>query len=153
MAKATDLMNRYLEALEAASADENQDSTSVLLKTDWVRIVFVPAGSENMIEVEMSTPGVDCSSSSTAKDQPEETGLGNCPVTFLHSMIDHLHYLAELQDSGFSVDFAGNGCLFVAFCRFAGTPDWNTFRLLLPPSAGSKKGQKGPTSSMMSFII
>lgn len=153
MAKASDLMNRYLEALEGDPARNGEEAASVIFKTDWVRILLVPATPENTIEVEVSAPAVDCSSSSGTKEHDEEDESGNCPPTFLRNMIDHLHYLAELQESGFSVDFAGNGCLFVAFRRFSGTPDWNTFRLLLPPSDGSKKQKKRPSSSITSLII
>lgn len=154
MLNPTDLEKKYDELVVTTSASVNEDSALVLLKTEWVRVLLVPPLLETppCIEIEVSPPVPRSSSSLGSGFDERSEDAGNCSESFLQDMIVHMEYLAALLESGFSVDFTGNGSLFIAFRRFAEKPDTETFRLLLPPSSGSDRGRKGPTT-MTSLLI
>ncbi len=156
MPKASDLRKRYLALLKEREGKVRHDEALVIYRNEWVRILLADsedADRDSTIEVEMSPPFSHCSSS-TPEDEDKGTEHSVvCSRRTMQSMIDHLQYMIDLERSGFLIDFAGNGCLFVAFRGFAETPDIETFRLLLPPSAGSGLRQKEPSNRLMSLVI
>jgi hypothetical protein len=151
----TELKKKYDELVETTSDSVNEDSALVMFKTEWVRILLVPPVLETppCIEIEVSPPIPSSSSSSGLGLDGRDEDAGNCSESFLQDMIAHMAYLTTLLESGFSVDFTGNGSLFIAFRRFAEKPDIDTFRLLLPPSSGSDRGRKGPTRLVTNLVI
>jgi hypothetical protein len=128
-------MEKYLQILqEYTSGSKKPDNASVLYKTKWIRILVVPTSDTDdsaTIEVEMSPPTPPSSSISSTYEEPLPSR------NLLTLMIEHLKYLLSLDEAGYSIDFAGNGCLLVAFQRFNNIPSVETFRLLLPPTTGS----------------
>ena len=131
----TELREKYLRILqEYKTGSQNSDHVSILHRTDWIRIMVVPtsdAEDSATIEVEMSPPRTLTSSISSTYDDPLPSRI------LLSTMIEHLQYLLSLDAAGYSIDFAGNGCLLVAFQRYTSIPSVETFRLLLPPASGS----------------
>lgn len=156
MLTATDLKKRYLGLLGEREGKVSGDEALVIYRNEWVRIMLARSDDSDdsvSIEVEMSPPFSQCSSSDTKDANKGSDGHGVCSRSTIQSMIEHLEYLIGLERSGFLIDFAGNGCLFVAFRGFAETPDIETFRLLLPPSAGLRQRRKEPSSRLMSLVI
>lgn len=131
----TDLKEKYLRILEEyKNGAKDSDHVSILYRSDWIRIMVVPSSDAEesvTIEVEMSPPRTLSSSISSTYDDPLPSRI------LLSTMIEHLQYLLSLDAAGYSIDFAGNGCLLVAFQRYTSIPSVETFRLLLPPTTGS----------------
>jgi hypothetical protein len=115
------LKEKFIEAISSEHLNDDE-STTLLHKTSWVRILLVqhPDGGSNRIEVEVSLPD-DCS----CDDK-------NASLTF-DTFTEHINYLQNLREHGFDLCIIGDGCILNASKSIRKTPKDNLFSALLPP--------------------
>jgi hypothetical protein len=120
----------------SSSYSEEQESVSILYRTNWVRILVVQPFENPQaitIDVEVSQPYPPLSPSSLSPIDSAQTS--NETRKLLEQLMEHIKYILKLESSGFSIDFVGNDCLILASRCFAEIPGAEIFELLLPPSA------------------
>jgi len=117
------LKDKYIKATSSEQDLIDDETTTLLYKTSWVRILLELSseeGNTNRIEVEVSLPE-DCS----CDDK-------NSSLVF-DEFTDHLNYLQKLREHGFDVCIIGDGCTLSASKSITKTPEDNLFRALSPP--------------------
>ncbi|MFW9958328.1 MAG: hypothetical protein ACFFCT_09655 [Candidatus Odinarchaeota archaeon] len=113
---------------------EEQESVSILYKTNWARILVVRKSEDPqsiIIEVEVSQPYSSVFPNSSSPLNPRQTS--NKTRQILEQFIEYIKYILKLEASGFFIDFVGNDCLILASRRFKEMPNAEIFELLLPP--------------------
>ena len=113
------LKEKFIEAISSAQDLKNEEKTTVLLTTPWVRILLEQESEVISIEVEVTIPedaSCDKKDSSIIFDQ----------------FTEHINYLQKLRDQGFDLCI-GAGCIFIASKSLTKTPEDNLFRALVPP--------------------
>ena len=113
------LKDKYVEAISSEQELNDDETTTLLHKTSWVRILL-EQGNTNRIEVEVSLPD-DCSC-----DDKDSS------LTF-DTFAEHINYLQNLRKHGFDLCVIGDGCILSASKSIRKTPEDNLFRALLPP--------------------
>jgi len=139
MEETSNLLSRFHEIIKSEPAyhthSEEQESVSILCRTNWVRILVVrqPDNPQSIIiEVEVSQPYPPFSPNSSSQLSSKQTS--NETRQILEQFIEYIKYILKLESSGFSVDFVGNDCLILASRCFTEIPSAEIFELLLPPS-------------------
>jgi hypothetical protein len=139
MSETPDLLSRFREIINKEPAsllkDGEQESVSVLYRTNWVRILVVhPLGDSQsiIIDVEVSPPYPSLSPNSSSSQATKQTN--DDARQLLEQLIEHIKYILRLESSGFSIDFVGNDCLILVSQCFTKIPSADIFKLLLPPS-------------------
>jgi len=116
-------------ALENLQSDGG-DSVSVLLETDWVRVLLLKHNTDSRIvsiEVESYLP--DFVEKGTDSDSVEKRDM----VEVVNGMIAHLQYLLKLRTSGFNLEFIGPDYLWTATRDIDETLDLDFFEVIIPP--------------------
>jgi len=117
------IKEKYNEAVSSAH-DLNEDETTTLLcKTSWVRILLEQHRDEydtNHLEVEVFLPG------KCIYDN-------KCSSLLFDELVKYINYLQNLREHGFDLCVIGDGCILSASKSIEKTPEDNLFRALLPP--------------------
>ena len=118
----TNLKEKFNEALSSEYGLTVDETTTLLYKTPWVRILLERQHEDesNRIEVEVSLPE-DCS-----------CGEKDSSSTF-DTFAEHINYLQKLKEHGFELCIIGDGCILNASKSIRKTPEDNLFRALVPP--------------------
>jgi hypothetical protein len=139
MSETPDLLVRFHEIInnEPARLSDNgeQESVSVLYRTNWVRILVVRPLEDPqslLIDVEVSQPYPSVSQASSSPLTANQ--VNDAARQLLKQFMEHIKYILRLESSGFSIDFVGSDCLLLASRRFTQKPSAEIFKLLLPPS-------------------
>jgi hypothetical protein len=117
------IKEKYYEAISSTHDLKDDESSTLLFRTPWVRILLEQHFEEsdvNRIEVEVSLPE-DCSC-----DKKDSS------LTF-NKFAEHINYLQKLLEHGFDLCIIGDGCILSASKSIHKTPKDNLFRALLPP--------------------
>ncbi len=119
-----DLKDKFIEAVSKYRSTEGSEDTTILLhRTPWVRILLEPNIEESSsfcIEVEVSPP----------KNQKKEETRS---VEIFDQLSEHLQYLRKLREHDFELCVIRSGCIWCASKVIHGTPKDNLFRALNPP--------------------
>ena len=117
---------------------DEEGSVSLLLQTDWTRILLLrdfPENSGAVIEVESYLPDIGKNGGRKEKTNSSlDEGCNTDMLDFAHTLISHLNYLIRLCDYGFKLDFVGPEYLWIASYEIENSPSLNFFELLIPPS-------------------
>lgn len=117
------LKEKYIEATSREQDLNDGETTTLIYKTSWVRILLeqhLEEDNTNRIEVEVSLPE-DCSC-----DEKDSSKI-------FDEFTDHINYLQKLREHGFDLCIIGAGCILNASKSIRKTPKDNLFRALLPP--------------------
>jgi len=117
------LKEKFNEAISSAH-DLNEDETTTLLyKTSWVRILL----EQHRDEDETNHLGVEVSLSGNC------TCDNKCSSLPFNEFVEYINYLKKLREHGFDLCVIGDGCILSASKSIDKTPEDNLFRVLLPP--------------------
>lgn len=124
---ALELKDKFTEAaLKCQDLAASEDSTILLHRTPWVRILLELNKGESCslsIEVEVSPP----------KNQRNEEIGSSESFDQLNQHLQHLQYIQRLREHGFELCVIGSGCIWCASKVVCETPKDNLFRALIPP--------------------
>ncbi|MHA1882796.1 MAG: hypothetical protein ACTSUO_07090 [Candidatus Thorarchaeota archaeon] len=117
---------------------DDEGSVSLLLQTEWVRILILRDIQENssaILEVESSLPELGNPADGNEQTAPSSNEGHNHDLNeFAQTLISHLNYLIRLSDYGFKLDFVGPEYLWIASYEIENPPSLKFFELLVPPS-------------------
>jgi hypothetical protein len=117
------IKEKYKDAVASIPDSQNDEITTLLHKTPWVRILLEQRFDEsdnNRIEVEVTVPD------ERTCDQKDRS-------TTFDEFDEHINYLKKLREHGFELCIIGDGCILSASKSFQKTPEDNLFSALLPP--------------------
>ena len=117
------LKRKFKEAVSSPHELKDDETTILLYKTPWVRILLEQHFEEDnthCIEVEVSLP-VNCSC-----DKSDHS------VVF-DEFAEHINYLQRLREHGFDICIIGDGCILSASKSFHKIPEDTLFSALSPP--------------------
>lgn len=120
----------------ATTYNESGETVEILLQTNSMRILVIresvnpqTVGLEVEVWLPNRNPNTLVTESETTETEREDEDLS----TTLSRMIDHLQYLLNLQQSGFTLDVIKHDCLWTASKSLTKTPSRDFFELLVPP--------------------
>jgi hypothetical protein len=118
----TTLKERYIEAISKEHNLNDYETTTLLHKTSWVRILLEQHYEDEAVHIEVEV------------SIPEGSSLvhTNEPLVF-DAFAEHITYLQRLREHGFELCIISEGCILSASKVIHETPKDNLFSALCPP--------------------
>ncbi len=114
------LKERFIEAMSTPANLDDEETTTLVYKNDWVRILLEQDNEKNSIEVEVSLP--------------DDGGCETADSTAIFDKFtEHVNYLQNLKQYGFKLCIYGSGCILTASKNLLKPPEDNLFSALHPP--------------------